>query len=288
MQVKKSVYYTSLLGIYDYASGFPRRKGLDISRQVFDNACPMALPLSDSLFNPQHTEGHFMNSLFIVSLPRSFSSETYKISQAALGLASPSWTTDGEILNLDRYSLFPGPIHDTGIKFIAKEREPQLFQRVTDFLEQVVTPLGFVYKDVVNPFIVSEWLKGRDFRVLRIKRDLTDVVFTMLNRRWFYPRRAVGDGRNGMEEAMIEGLVRADAALAALPAVQLDFDDLISNESVLRDALTKLYPDFDGLNVSYINDSFHLRKEALLASRKTNAYRAVRDRVMKVVESQPV
>ncbi|HYG82328.1 MAG TPA: hypothetical protein VD861_18165 [Pyrinomonadaceae bacterium] len=229
-----------------------------------------------------------MNSLFIISLPRSFSSETYRVSQTALGLSPPSWTTDGEILNLDRYSLFPGPIHDTGIKFVAREREPQLFRRVTDFLEQVVKPAGFIYKDVVNPFVVSEWLKGRDLRVLRIKRDLTDVVFAMLTRQWLYPHRAVGDGRGRTEEAMIEGLVRADAALAAVPAVELDFDDLISDESPLRDALMKLYPDFEGLNVSYMDDGFHSRKEAVLSRRKTDVYRAVRDKVLKVSATQTV
>lgn len=227
-----------------------------------------------------------MNSLFIISLPRSFSSETYKISQAALGLASPSWTTDGEILNLDRYALFPGPIHDTGIKFVAKERESQLFRRVTDFLEQVAKPTGFAYKDVVNPFIVSEWLKGRDFRVLHIKCNLTDVVFTMLYRQWFYPRRAISDGGTHAEEAMIKGLIRADAVLTAVPAVQLDFDDLISDESFLRNALTKLYPEFEELNVSYMDDNFHLRREAVLSRRKTNAYGLVRDKVLKVSEAQ--
>ena len=159
---------------------------------------------------------------------------------------------------------------------------------MTDFLEQVIKPAGFLYKDVVNPFIVSEWLKARDFRVLRIKRDLTDVVFTMLSRQWFYPRRAVGECRNRAVDAMIEGLFRADAALAAVPAMQLDFDDLISEESSLQDARKKLSPDSEGLNVSYMDDSFHLRKEAVLSRRKTNAYRDVRDKVLRITKAQPV
>ena len=43
-------------------------------------------------------------SLFVVSLPRSLSTVTYHAARRALGLAEPTWTTDGEILNLRRFA----------------------------------------------------------------------------------------------------------------------------------------------------------------------------------------
>ena len=43
-----------------------------------------------------------MHSLFIVSLPRSLSSQTYELCTKAIGLKEPRWTTHGEILNADR------------------------------------------------------------------------------------------------------------------------------------------------------------------------------------------
>jgi hypothetical protein len=73
-------------------------------------------------------------------------------------LNTPSWTSDGEILNVDRFVLYPGPRHDTGIKFLLKESNPALFQSVIDLLDQATVAAGFAYKDVVHPFAVSEWL----------------------------------------------------------------------------------------------------------------------------------
>src|SRR5829696_7255360 len=100
------------------------------------------------------------DSLFVVSLPRSLSSITYYISRVVLGLKAPSWTSDGEILNVDRYALYQGPRHDTGIKFVVKEKNPALFQSAIDFLDQATVSTGFAYKDVIHPFVTSEWLRS--------------------------------------------------------------------------------------------------------------------------------
>ncbi len=223
------------------------------------------------------------SSLFIVSLPRSLSSMTYYIARVVLGLNTPSWTTDGEILNLDRYALYPGPLHDTSIKFLLKEKNAALFQVAIDFLDQATVPAGFAYKDVVQPFVVSEWLRSSQFRVLRIKRNLTDVAFSMLHKGWLYPRfasRSEGD----LEEIVIEGIIRADMALDCVPGEQVDYDDLMVDESVLRNALVKLYPN-DTIHEFKYTDSFRATGNTILQRRSSDQYKTLNEKVEKLVDS---
>jgi hypothetical protein len=135
-----------------------------------------------------------MQSLFVIPFPRCISSITYAAVQPALGLKAPSWTTSGEILSIDRYIQLPEQVDDMGIKFTLKERDPKRFNALSEFLNQVAAPSGFAYKDVVQPFIVAEWLQSHaQFRVLLIKRCLPDAAFTILTRRWLYPSRAASD-----------------------------------------------------------------------------------------------
>jgi hypothetical protein len=223
------------------------------------------------------------SSLFIVSLPRSLSSMTYYIARVLLGLNAPSWTSDGEILNIDRYALYPGPDHDTSIKFLLKEKNAALFQIALDFLDQATVPAGFAYKDVVQPFVVSDWLRSSQFRVLRIKRNLTDVAFSMLHQGWHYPRlasRSEGD----LEEMVIEGIMRADMALDCVPGEQVDYDDLMVDESVLRNALVKLYPDETMQEFKY-SDSFRATGNTILQRRSSDQYKMLNEKVEKLADS---
>jgi hypothetical protein len=223
------------------------------------------------------------SSLFIVSLPRSLSSMTYYIARVVLGLNAPSWTSDGEILNIDRYALYPGPSHDTSIKFLLKERNAALFQVAIDFLDQATVPAGFAYKDVVQPFVVSEWLRSNRFRVLRIKRNLTDVAFSMLHQGWHYPRfasRSEGD----LEETVIEGIIRADMALDCAPGELVDYDDLMVDESVLRNALVRLYPN-DTIQEFKYTDSFRATGSTILQRRSSDQYKMLNEKVEKLADS---
>jgi hypothetical protein len=220
-----------------------------------------------------------LNSLFVISLPRSLSSLTYYIARVALGLKAPSWTTDGEILNVDRFALYPGPSEDTSRKFIVKEHDPVRFQCAMDFLDQATVPSGFAYKDVVHPFVVSEWLRSSEFRVVRIKRNLTDVVFSMLAHKWLYPR-AASRNQTDAEAAVIEGVVRADMALDRVPGEHVDFDDLINDESFLRNALLKLYPSAPVLTFQYLNEKFcAFRDEQVLHRRTFDEYKRLEEKV---------
>ena len=222
------------------------------------------------------------SSLFIVSLPRSLSSITYYIARVVLGLNAPSWTSDGEILNVDRYALYPGPTHDTSVKFLLKEKNAALFQIAIDFLDQATVPTGFAYKDVVQPFVVSEWLRSNGFRVLRIKRNLTDVAFSMLNQGWHYPvfaSRSEGDP----QEMLIEGIIRADRALDSVPGEHIDYDDLMADENVLRNALVKLYPDIAILGFEY-SDEFRAMGETILQRRSSDQYKMLGEKVEKLAD----
>ena len=223
------------------------------------------------------------SSLFIVSLPRSLSSMTYYIARVVLGLNAPSWTSDGEILNVDRHALYSGPRHDTNIKFLLKENNAVLFQIAIDFLEQATVPTGFAYKDVVQPFVVSEWLGSSQFCVLRIKRNLTDVAFSMLAQGWHYPRFA-SRTEGELEERVIEGIIRADMALDCVPGEHVEYDDLMVDESVLRNALARLYPNAAMQEFKY-TDSFRDTGNTILQRRSSDQYKALGEKVEKLADS---
>jgi hypothetical protein len=226
-----------------------------------------------------------MNSLFVISLPRSLSSLTYYIARVALNLEAPSWTSDGEILNVDRFALYQGPTHDTSVKFTVKEYDPLRFKSAIDFLNQATVPSGFAYKDVIHPFVVSEWLKSSDFRVLRIKRNLSDVVFSMMAHKWFYPKMA-SPNQDDVEAAVIEGLIRADRALDTVRGEHVDFDALIADENVLRDALLKLYPAASILTFKYLNESFCAFRDQQVLHRRTLAqYKRLEEKVQQSLEA---
>ena len=223
------------------------------------------------------------SSLFIVSLPRSLSSMTYYIARGVLRLNAPSWTSDGEILNIDRYALYFGPNHDTSVKFLLKDKNAALFQVAIDFLDQATVPAGFAYKDVVQPFVVSEWLRSSQFRVLRIKRNLTDVAFSMLRQGWHYPKFA-SRNEGDLEEMVIEGIIRADMALDCAQGEQVDYDDLMANESVLRNVLVKLYPN-DAVQEFKYTDLFRAIGNEILQRRSSDEYKMLNEKVEKLAGS---
>jgi hypothetical protein len=67
-----------------------------------------------------------MRSLFILSLPRSLSTDTFRGARDALGLKAPHWVTNGEILNHDLYALSTWPkLSESSRKFLIRERVMQ-------------------------------------------------------------------------------------------------------------------------------------------------------------------
>lgn len=212
-----------------------------------------------------------MRSLFVLSLPRSLSTLIYGVTHPALGLRAPEWVLDGEILNVDRYSHYGGPQFDEGAKFTLPEREPERVRHMHAFLDEVTHEEGFAYKDVTQPFVLASWPGLARFRVLRIRRDVAEVADSMLGQQWLYPTTAGADRslrlafawlrrlrgphralaaralhrfhRGRLEAAMLEGLLRAEAALDTIGAESVEYEDLVARESSLTTALEALYGD---------------------------------------------
>jgi len=221
-----------------------------------------------------------MRSLFVVALPSTLSTVVYHVSRLALGLDQPAWTSDGEILNNDRFSLYGGPTDDAGVKYLDPSAEPGSFQSVIAFLNDVTRPEGRAYKDVVQPFAVAAWLPASGLRVLRVRRHVADVAFAMLRRNWTYPARAAAaDLRHRslpeLQASVIGGLLRAEQALDTLPGEAVDYDALIADESVLREALVRLYPDVRVRKFRYIDDSFRRMRDTVLARREDDTFREI-------------
>lgn len=226
-----------------------------------------------------------MRSLFVVSLPRSLSSLLYQTLRRTLGLAEPVWTSDGEVLNLHRFAHLPDGSEVEGLRFTHPERDPERFGRLIAFLDQAIAREGFLYKDVVQPFVVARWLPGSGVASLRIERPLADVAFAMSERGWLYPR-AAADRNDGPERELVAGLVRAHRALAAIPGPVVRFDELIHDEEPLAAALRGLYGDVP--TPRYLDDGFRAVREEVLRRRETARWHHLAHIVEEVGEEMPV
>lgn len=258
--------------------------------------------------------GGARTSLFVLGLPRSFSSQTYEIARQALGLRQPTWTSAGEILNLDR--MAPPQAADLGplLKFSPAARDPTVAARIGSFLERVTEPQGWAYKDVVQPLVLSAWAGLGRFRVLKIHRDLVDVTFSMLKRGWFYPYAAASPelfplfrtryrlarvlrfldplGRvlrpsrlagARLDEMAVRGIVLAHRALGSLEAETVEYEDLVGSETVLQGALGRLYPEAELPRLCYIDGDFQRRRDRVTRARRTRRYQEVQALVESVL-----
>ena len=231
-------------------------------------------------------------SLFIVALARSLSSIVYHAVRRALALREPAWTTDGEILNVRRFALLAEEGDVEGVKYVERHRDGQRFDRLLGFLDQVARREGFAYKDVIQPFLVAEWLPGSGLPVLYIDRPVPDVAYAMLQRGWHYPAAAGGAwpptdaavasgseasaaaGRDaeGLRRALVAGLIRARHALAAVPAARVLYDDLIHDEAPLHAALGSLYGG-EPARPAYLDDAFRRDRDEVLQRRESDLHR---------------
>jgi hypothetical protein len=196
-----------------------------------------------------------LGSRFVVSLPRSLSSLLYVAAARAIGLAQPAWTSDGEILNRDRVPRRKQALAPADERFTLLGSAPDTFAGMTRYLDRAALRRGFAYKDVVQPFVIGGWDGLGDFKVLKVRRNVAEVAYTMLKRRWLYPARAA----SVFEEhpwALVEGLVRAEAVLDALPGVTVEYADAVFDHGPLEDALRRLYPEAPVAAPCYIDRGF--------------------------------
>jgi hypothetical protein len=211
-----------------------------------------------------------LSSLFVVSLPRSLSSLLYVAAARAVGLSEPAWTSDGEILNRDRV---PRRMRSRMQNLAADERftllgsAPDVFAEMTSYLDAAALRRGFAYKDVVQPFVIGGWEGLGDFKVLKVRRNVAEVAYTMLKRRWLYPARAASVFE-GHPWALVEGLVRAEAVLDALPGETVDYARAVLDHRPLETALGRLYPDAPLEPPRYIDRGFARTRRRLETERR--------------------
>jgi hypothetical protein len=206
-----------------------------------------------------HRLSRGLPSLFIVSLPRSFSSYAYLLARSALLMREPRFTTFGEILNFGRFEKSYAPSEGTLPSFfIRQDREPAAFHQGTAFLDRVVETCGFAYKDVVQPFVIAAWLHARkEFRILHIRRNLADVAIAMLELKWLYPAGAANCNTD-VESAIAEGLVLADNVLVAL---------------------SELYPEFECPSIRFRNHQLGAEDARTIALRASPRYPVLKQKI---------
>ena len=229
-------------------------------------------------------------SLFVVSLPRSLSTTLYHAASRSLRLREPGWTSGGEILNRDRVRSRRRRTRASHARFTVRESEPDLFAQIGAALAGSVEARGFAYKDVVQPFVVADWLDPAQFCVLKIRRDVAEVAYSMLKRHWHYPASAASVER-GHPLALIEGLLRAERALAELPGETVHYGEALESHEPLAGALRALYPG-DALSpVGYIDRRFVRTRTRLEERRRDSAlFHELREAVARVrasLEGQP-
>jgi hypothetical protein len=208
-----------------------------------------------------------LGSLFVVSLPRSLSSLLYIAAARAIGLAEPTWTSDGEILNRDRVPRRLQSVAPADERFTLLGSAPDVFTRMTGYLDRAALRQGFAYKDVVQPFVIGGWEGLGDFKVLKVRRNVAEVAYTMLKRQWLYPAQAASVFE-AHPWALVEGLVRAETVLDALPGETVEYADAVLDHSSLELALSRLYPDAPLAQPRYIDRSFARTRHRLETDRR--------------------
>ena len=224
--------------------------GLRVLRR--DNACAHAEEL---------------RSLFVLSLPRSLSSLLYVAAARAIGLAEPTWTSDGEILNRERVPRRLQSLAPADERFTLLGAAPDSFACMTTYVDTTALRRGHAYKDVVQPFVIGGWEGLGEFEVLKVRRNVAEVAYTMLKRRWVYPARAASVF-DAHPWALVEGLVRAEAVLEALPGVTVEYADAVLGHGPLEAALRRLYPGAELAPVRYVDRGFTRTRQRLEAERR--------------------
>jgi hypothetical protein len=234
----------------------------------------------------ERTHAEEIGSLFVVSLPRSLSSLLYVAAAHAIGLAEPNWTSAGEILNRERVPRRLQSMAPADERFTLLGSAPDAFASMTSYLDSAARRRGFAYKDVVQPFVLGGWEGLGDFKVLKVRRNVAEVAYTMLKRQWLYPARAA----SVFDEhpwALVEGLVRAEVVLDALPGETVEYADAVLDHQALETALQRLYPDAQLIPFRYIDRGFARtrgrleteRRGSLVFRRLESIVAAVRERL---------
>jgi hypothetical protein len=203
----------------------------------------------------------------VLSLPRSLSSLLYAAAARTIGLAEPTWTSDGEILNRERVPRRLQSLAPVDERFTLLGSAPDVFDDMTSYLDGTALRQGHAYKDVVQPFVIGGWEGLGEFEILKVRRNVAEVAYTMLKRQWLYPAHAASVF-DAHPWALVEGLVRAEAVLDALPGVTVEYADAVLAHEPLEAALRRLYPEARHAPLRYIDRGFARTRRRLEAERR--------------------
>jgi hypothetical protein len=100
----------------------------------------------------------------------------------------------------------------------------------------------------------------------------------MFESKWLYPADAVY-GSPDLESAVLTGLVLADNILAQLPAVRVEYNDLVRDGTALSAALSKLYPKHEFPSVRFRNHQLGVERAKAMSRRSSPHYSVIERKI---------
>jgi len=223
-----------------------------------------------------------MKSLIIVGLPRSMSSLIYKhashMLEDELKILDPKIWHDGDVLNHIQLE-FPNIEKKHG------RHNYYQYQNTKSVLEKYSK--GYLIKSVAQPLHTVRFLnENEDYKVLVIRRDLEDTIYTLYLREWFWPINILGIDSKKEKNQTLENLCKAVIKIQKELLEKIENKELISYENLLFDdklLWRKLKTlGYDPKWVSHINKNFEKKREIVLNIRKTPLYRRIKAMVEKL------
>jgi hypothetical protein len=99
------------------------------------------------------------------------------------------------------------------------------------------------------------------------------VAMSMRARGWWFAARAAVRAEEP-EERLVEGLAAAWRAIESVPGETIDYHELVRDESLLREALRRLYPGAAVKRARFIHYvDFAAERDAIAARRGSDEYR---------------
>lgn len=215
-------------------------------------------------------------SLLLFCYPRSLSNFVYATTQKALAHELRTLPTPGgEVL-----TLFDAEAQQGWRYYASYDLQ---YRRCRDLLFRECSG-SVLIKDVMQPFALQRFLSEHPdfFNVLTIRRSLTDIVYCLLNRKWFWSMLAYGDthrlldeyrhkeNREGsvspewVEAELLQHLVQNQVKLwrdvySHVPHF-VEYEKLVTDHTHLFEVLSNL--GYTPKVVDYINDNFKRKREA--------------------------
>lgn len=93
----------------------------------------------------------------------------------------------------------------------------------------------------MQPFVITEWLRTKEFPVLIIERNVVDVAYAMLMRKWNYPSDIVANTEVDVLTGLVKGLKTAELELKKLDGERIHYNELHYECKVITMIIFQLY-----------------------------------------------